>query len=327
MPRRRLGVVLVVPPPVGTEIDGLRRACGSESLGRIPPHLTLVPPVNVREDDLAAGSELLRGAASQIRPFDLELGPPATFHPATPVVYLAVGGSETAQRTLYGLRDAVFRPPFERELTYDFHPHVTLAEDLPAERIASVLDGLADFRAHVTFERVHLLEELRRDDGVRTWEPIDEAPFSQRAVVGRGGLETELTTTEAVPHEAAAFEGVEWPIAGRRRFGPDVGAPTTLVVTARRDGAVVGVASGWTEGGLATLESLIVGAENRGEGIGSQLLARFEADARARQSSVLTLQTAVDEPESFYLERGWHREALLADYQYGRDRVVLRRDL
>jgi 2'-5' RNA ligase len=319
--------VLLVPRPVADEVDGLRRACGSDAVESIPPHLTLVPPVNVREEDLASGVARLRDAASQFRPLQLELGPPATFHPVTPVAYLAVDGPEESTTALHRLRERVFRPPFERELTHEFHPHVTLAEELAPERIEQVLVALADYRATVVFEGVHLLEEQRRDDGVRVWEPIDEAPFSAPAVVGRGGLETELTTTDTTPVESAALEEREWPLAGRRRFGPAVGAPRPLVVTARRDGVAVGVASGWTEGGLATLESLIVTSTHRGEGIGSQLLARFEAEARDRGSTVSTLQTTADEPEDFYAARGWKREARLRDYQYGRDRVVLRRDL
>ena len=49
MVRRRLGVVLLVPEPAATEIQGLRRAVDDPALDSIPPHLTLVPPVNVRE--------------------------------------------------------------------------------------------------------------------------------------------------------------------------------------------------------------------------------------------------------------------------------------
>ena len=96
MPRRRLGVALLVPPPVAVEVDGLRRALGDPSRRRIPPHLTLVPPVNVREEDLGAALDVLRRAARAVPPLDLRLGPAATFHPVNPVVYLAVGGAVAA---------------------------------------------------------------------------------------------------------------------------------------------------------------------------------------------------------------------------------------
>ena len=50
--RRRLFVALEITGAVASEVDGLRRAIGSSALGRISPHLTLVPPVNVAESDL-----------------------------------------------------------------------------------------------------------------------------------------------------------------------------------------------------------------------------------------------------------------------------------
>jgi hypothetical protein len=53
MGRHRLGVVLLVPDPWAAEVDGLRRALGDEALDRVAPHITLVPPSNVSDEDLA----------------------------------------------------------------------------------------------------------------------------------------------------------------------------------------------------------------------------------------------------------------------------------
>lgn len=39
---RQLGVVLLIPPPIATEVDGLRRALGDGARPRIAPHVTLV---------------------------------------------------------------------------------------------------------------------------------------------------------------------------------------------------------------------------------------------------------------------------------------------
>jgi hypothetical protein len=47
VPRVRLASALLVPEPFAREIDGLRRAL-DDDIDRVPPHLTLVPPVNVR---------------------------------------------------------------------------------------------------------------------------------------------------------------------------------------------------------------------------------------------------------------------------------------
>ena len=133
MPRLRLGVALLLPEPLATQVDGLRRACDDGALDRVPPHLTLVPPVNVRVDDVAAALQVLRDAAGGTRPFTLRLGPPSTFLPDTPTLHLAVGGSGDATAVLRRLRDGVFRPPLERPLTFPFVPHVTLADEMEPE--------------------------------------------------------------------------------------------------------------------------------------------------------------------------------------------------
>lgn len=173
MPRRRLGVALLVPDPVATEIDGLRRALGDGALGRIPAHLTLVPPVNVPDEELPAVRDVLRRAAASTRPLDLRLGPAATFHPVTPVVYLAVGGDVAAVQSL---RDRVFVAPLARPLTHPFVPHVTVADDMAPWRIPAALAALADYVVDVRIESVHLLEEFRG----RVWRPVAEASFSRR---------------------------------------------------------------------------------------------------------------------------------------------------
>jgi 2'-5' RNA ligase len=173
MPKRRFGVALLLPEPVATEVDGLRRALGDGALGRIPAHLTLVPPVNVAEDAVSEALDVLRRAATSTRPLDLRLCPPATFHPVTPVVYLPVAGDVDG---LHGLRDRVFRPPLARALTHPFVPHVTVADDMEPARISAAVAALADFVADVRIDGVHLLEE----GGGRRWRPIAEAPFTRR---------------------------------------------------------------------------------------------------------------------------------------------------
>ncbi|MBV9661015.1 MAG: 2'-5' RNA ligase family protein, partial [Acidimicrobiales bacterium] len=89
--RRRLGVALLLDGPPAHELDGLRRALGDPALGRIPPHVTLVPPVNVRAAELPVALAVIRAAAArQSGPLDLTIGSVATFLPANPVVYLSV---------------------------------------------------------------------------------------------------------------------------------------------------------------------------------------------------------------------------------------------
>ena len=185
----RLGVVLPVPEPVAAEIDGLRRALGDGALGRIPAHLTLVPPVNVAIERLDEVSALVGAAASGRPPVHCLLGPPTTFWPVTPVVYLPV--DDEAGPAIDAVRGAVFQPPLARRLTYEFVPHVTLANEVDPGRIGPALAALADYRINVVLDRIAVLQE---GEGHR-WTPIGEAVFSGSWVVGRGGVELELSVT------------------------------------------------------------------------------------------------------------------------------------
>jgi 2'-5' RNA ligase len=257
----RLGVALLLPPPFDAEVDGLRRAAGDGALGRIPAHLTLVPPVNVREDRLGEALAVLRAAAAATQPFTIALGPPATFLPDNPTLHLAVPGDGPVR----ALRDRVFVDPLARTLTWPFVPHVTLADEAAPDRIRAALIALADYRADVPFARVHLL----REGPGRIWAPIADAAFAAPAVIGRGGLPLELTVTERLDPEAAALGDAE-----------------PLVITARSDGEVAGHAEGWCSRGGARLAAVVVNPDYEHLEVGRHLVAAFRSEAAARGCAV-----------------------------------------
>lgn len=172
MAKCRLGVALLLPADLAAEVDSLRRALGDGALARIPPHITLVPPVNVREEQLDEAFAILRRAAATTPPLSVTLGPPATFLPDNPVIYLQVGGDVAPLRTL---RDAVFVEPLDRPLTWPWVPHVTIAEDAAPERISAALVALGDYVVEATFDSMHLL----RENPGRIWEPVANALFTR----------------------------------------------------------------------------------------------------------------------------------------------------
>lgn len=282
--RRRLGVALLLDPPVADEVDGLRRALGDPSLGKIPPHLTLVPPVNVRGDDLTAALSRLRQAAARLGgPLRLTLGPVRTFLPDNPVLYLGVGGELDG---LTVLRHAVFVSPLARPLTWPWVPHVTLADSAPPERITAAVAALDRYAATADIDRIVLLEERAG----RVWEPLADAVLGPAIVVGTGGLPLELTPGRTVDPEghrmlaeagsSGAGFGAEW--------SPEPTRPSPfsrVVLTARREGQVVGVGVA-----TATDHGVFVAPEARRQGVGTHLLTHL--GLAARRAGVYSNSTA-----------------------------------
>jgi 2'-5' RNA ligase/GNAT superfamily N-acetyltransferase len=325
MARQRLGVALLIPAPVAVEVDALRRAVGEPDVERVPAHITLVPPVNVREDEIDAAVAVLQAAAARTPPLGLTLGPVTTFAPVSPTLHLAVGGDVDGLRRL---RDAVFVPPLERKLTHDFVPHVTLVEQ--SDRIDESIGVLAGYTAEVVLTSVHLLRETHDDDSGRRWRPIADAVLGARpAVIGRGGLELELTTSGALPPEARRWLDDRWTDDQVERFGAAIAPYEPLAVVARRDGRIVGTAEGDTRAtGEAYLAELMVAADARGEGIGAHVLAAFASAAAERGATYLTLRThAGGRARAFYERLGFTDWYSMPAWRNGRDFVQMRREL
>jgi 8-oxo-dGTP pyrophosphatase MutT (NUDIX family)/2'-5' RNA ligase len=173
--RHRLGVVARVPEPVGIHIQAWRRALGDPAAGRIGPHMTLVPPQAVDDRDLDRAVALAERAAGAAVPFVVELAGAATFLPGSPVAYLVVREGGPALETLEA---ALLEPPLERR-THPFHPHVTVAQDLPPDRIEAAAAELGGFRAAFPVRDLVLMREERD----RTWRPLATMPVGASTAV------------------------------------------------------------------------------------------------------------------------------------------------
>lgn len=292
MVRRRLAVALLVPQPLATEVDGLRRACGDPRRGRIPAHVTLVPPVNVADAQVSDVLATCRTAAAATPVLHLTLGAPSTFAPATPLAWLTVGGDLDALATLRRRLDvgALARPA-----DHPFVPHVTISSTVDPDRLGALLAALTDFDAACVIDRTVVLENRQLSDGRWGWVPIADAPFGRPATVGAGGLALELSVSEVLDPEAEALIAA----SGDR-------ARDALIVVARRGGMVVGVALGATHDGVAVLDDLTVADGVRRQGIGSHLLARFTAEAVLRGCNTARHTAGRPDPVlDLCRQRGW----------------------
>ena len=267
-------------------MQGLRRALGDGSLQRIAPHLPLVPPVNVRAGALDEAVAVLRAAASdQGGTLELDLGPAGTFLPLNPVVFLDVNGPGLAD--LARLHRAVRAGPLLREERWPWKPHVTLCDEAPVERAVAAAAALSEYRAALSFDRVVLLQETER-----RWLPVADACLGRAAVVGRGGLELEITAGRLLGPDARAMlerQDEALGVVGALPAAGQPGAvqsdgPGQVVLTGRRDGAVVGVAVSWAEPGPGGRVHVLVlvDAASRRQGAGRALLLALEAGLRHR---------------------------------------------
>jgi 2'-5' RNA ligase len=94
----------------------------------------------------------------------------ATFRPVSPVVFVpVVKGLADCER----LEAQVRSGPLRRELKFPYHPHVTVAHDLPEEALDRAFDGLARYEATFPVWGFTLFEQDR--EGV--WRPQRDFPF------------------------------------------------------------------------------------------------------------------------------------------------------
>jgi 8-oxo-dGTP pyrophosphatase MutT (NUDIX family)/2'-5' RNA ligase len=175
MARARLGVIARLPEPLAIHVQAWRRALGDPEAGRIGPHLTLVPPQTVAERDLDRAVALVERAATGAVPFLVELDGAATFLPESPVAYLVVREGGPA---LEAIEAALRESPLERR-THPFHPHVTVAQDLPDDRIEAAARELAGFRAAFPVRELALL----REDRDKLWRPLATATVGASTAV------------------------------------------------------------------------------------------------------------------------------------------------
>jgi 2'-5' RNA ligase len=160
----RIGVAVSVPEPWGTQIQAWRESFGDPMARSIPAHVTLLPPTAVaRHDVLGVHDHLLRVACA-FEPFHLHLDGTDTFRPVSPVVFLKVtrgaGACDRLQRT-------VRTGPLARDLTFPYHPHVTVAHHVDEASLDQALTTLHEFSATFLVHSFCLYEHGADD----VWRP------------------------------------------------------------------------------------------------------------------------------------------------------------
>jgi 2'-5' RNA ligase len=152
---RTIGVAIAIPEPYGGELQRWRAALGDPLAEAIPTHVTLMPPTQVEDDVLESIERHLLAVAESGRPFTMRLRGTGTFRPVSPVVFVAVSdGISSCEQLANGIRSG----PLERELAFPYHPHVTIAHDLPDHLLDKAYEALEDYECTFTVEGFSLYE-------------------------------------------------------------------------------------------------------------------------------------------------------------------------
>jgi len=168
---RTIGVAIGIPEPWGSQLVQHRIEAGDPLAEQVPPHVTLLPPTEILNGDLAEVEVHLRRVAARHAPFELHLRGAGTFRPVTDVVFVMVsrGISECEQ-----LQADIRNGPLVRELHFPYHPHVTVAHDVTPAELDAAYERLGTFDARFQVWGFTLFEH--GTDG--HWRPQQDFPFA-----------------------------------------------------------------------------------------------------------------------------------------------------
>jgi 2'-5' RNA ligase len=166
-----LGVAISIPAPWSQELTDWRGRVGDPAAARVPPHVTLLPPTQVPAERMPAIEDHLDAVAAQFPPFEIHLSGTGTFRPVSDVVFVVVAaGIAQCER----LEATVRSGPLARETRFPYHPHVTVAHDIPHDGLDRAYKGLAGFEARFPVPAFTVFEQenggvwvIRKDFALR----------------------------------------------------------------------------------------------------------------------------------------------------------------
>uniref|UniRef100_Q01UA6 2',5' RNA ligase n=1 Tax=Solibacter usitatus (strain Ellin6076) TaxID=234267 RepID=Q01UA6_SOLUE len=133
-------LVVYIPDPLGRFLDDLRKelvpGCNPHA------HVSMLPPRPLAVDWQVASEQVRRCAAAHA-PFEVTLGAIRRF-PVTNVIYIELArGAEQ----FFAMHEAMNREALEFAEPFQYHPHVTLAQEIPPPLVEEV-----DRKAHQLWE-------------------------------------------------------------------------------------------------------------------------------------------------------------------------------
>lgn len=151
-------MAITIPEPWGQLLSDVRADVGDPLAPFIPPHVTLLPPTDVRASDLEDFVAHLERVAAGHGGFEMVLSGAASFRPISPVVFVQVSeGISSCER----LERAIRSGPVRRDLEFNYHPHVTVAHHVADGALDEAAERCEEFRARFVVDRFDLYDQGR----------------------------------------------------------------------------------------------------------------------------------------------------------------------
>ncbi len=171
----QFALVGYIPDPLGRFLDALR-------LHLVPDckphaHVTILPPRPLCGSAEDAAREI-RLAARDFQPFSIRLGDVARFEKSD-VIYIEIASGCSELKAMYHAMNAGCNSYCEK---FCYSPHITLAQNLPAELVQHTLDEAVAAWKNFPFEkafRVDVLTFVQNTSGCR-WIDLEEMPLGYR---------------------------------------------------------------------------------------------------------------------------------------------------
>jgi 2'-5' RNA ligase len=148
-----IGVAVAVPEPYGSELRRYRASFGDPQAEHVPTHVTLLPPTEVDSARLTEIEEQLAEVAARHPAYRIHLRGTATFRPVSSVVFVVVAEGISACEVLAA---DVRSGPLRRELSFPYHPHVTVAHDVEDTALDKAFEVLSDYECTFDVDAFHL---------------------------------------------------------------------------------------------------------------------------------------------------------------------------
>ncbi len=168
-------LVIYIPDPLGRFFDDLRREIAPHCIPHA--HVSVLPPRPISAPWQLVCEEA-RARAEQFAPFEIEAGDLAVF-PKTDVVYLELARGGDQMRELHA---ALSRALLAFDEPHQYHPHITLAQEIPHELVDPVCELARRRWSEYTGQRTFRAERaiFVQNTSLNRW--VDLAQFDLGAV-------------------------------------------------------------------------------------------------------------------------------------------------